>query len=46
MSKLKSQKVEEVDICNVPSIDSKLDLKTHIIECPQCKEKIVLEATR
>lgn len=29
---------DEVDICKVPS--------THIIECPQCKEKIVLEATK
>ena len=37
---------DEVDISDVPSIDSKLDLKTHIIECPQCKEKIVLEAMR
>lgn len=29
---------DEVDICKVPS--------THIIECPQCKEKIVLEAIK
>ena len=32
---------DEVDICNVSSINY---LKAHIIECPQCKEKIVLEA--
>ena len=38
---------DEVDICNVPSIETKLDFKeTRFIECPQCKEKIVLEATK